>query len=112
MSVTSSEFSKVEAGQYANDYEVDPGSGKNIDIKLRANQVGSFNINGRAVYYFGDDEKNSEDIYLNQLIRVRNEKSPMSTNSEMKSAPGFDIFINLFVLLILGIYYMNRDKQK
>jgi hypothetical protein len=53
MSVTSSAFAKSGAGQYTTTYELEPGTGKDIEVAIRSNQVGDFDVNGRIIYYFG-----------------------------------------------------------
>lgn len=71
MSVTSAEFTKVSAGQFASNYLLEPGDGRNIEIKLRSNQIGEFDIKCRVVYYFGDDSENIQDYSLDLPVIVR-----------------------------------------
>jgi hypothetical protein len=60
-SVTSSEFAKS-------------GGGKDIEVRIVPNQVGEdFQVEGRIVYYFGDDVATREDHTLNLPIKVRKE---------------------------------------
>lgn len=54
MSVTSSEFSKTAVGQFISSYELSPGDGGDIEINMRSNEDGEFNVKRRVVYYFGD----------------------------------------------------------
>ncbi|MEA1999401.1 MAG: LamG-like jellyroll fold domain-containing protein, partial [Euryarchaeota archaeon] len=61
MSVTSSEFVQSGAGLFTASYEIEPGVGRDIEVKMRSNQVGDFVVNGRIVYYFGDDMDSAED---------------------------------------------------
>lgn len=54
MSVTTSEFSKSGAGQFTADYELAPGDLRDIEVKIKTNQVGEFEVQGRIIYYFGN----------------------------------------------------------
>ena len=93
MSVTSSAFAKSGAGQYTTTYELEPGSGKDIEVAIRSNQVGDFDVNGRIIYYFGDDREDAEDHTLTLPITVRAEPEQTvdTSRSEDKgsSTPGF-----------------------
>ena len=60
MSVSSSEFVESGAGQYTAKFDLDTGMGKDIEVKIKANEIGNFDINGRVVYYFGE---NKTDVY-------------------------------------------------
>ena len=72
MSVTSAIFTKTSAGQFTADFEIDPSEGgKEIEIILRPNQVGEFNVKGRVVYYFGNDKENKQDYPLDLAVSVR-----------------------------------------
>jgi LemA protein len=71
MSVTSSEFSKSAAGQFSANFQLEPGDGKDIEVRIISNQVGDFNVNGRIIYYFGNDKEKAEDQTLNLPIKVR-----------------------------------------
>jgi LemA protein len=71
MSVTSSEFSKSAAGQFSANYQLEPGDGKDIEVRIITNQVGDFEVNGRIIYYFGNDKENAEDQTLILPIKVR-----------------------------------------
>jgi len=73
MSVTSSAFAKSGAGQYTTTYELEPGTGKDIEVAIRSNQVGDFDVNGRIIYYFGGDREDAEDHTLTLPITVRAE---------------------------------------
>ncbi|MCZ7382046.1 MAG: PEGA domain-containing protein [Candidatus Methanoperedens sp.] len=98
MSVASSEFSKSGAGQFTANYELEPGDGKDIEVRIKSNQVGDFNVNGRIVYYFGDEKDKSEDYTLNLPIKVR------PAQIAQTPIPGFGVLIGLiglFLALIL-----------
>ncbi|WP_235273534.1 hypothetical protein, partial [Methanosarcina mazei] len=110
MSVTSSEFVQSGAGQYTTTYELEPGQGKDIEIRIKSNQVGNFNVNGRVIYYFDGDPEDAEDYTLNLPIKVKegsssssqlpsiDKKNDVQSQNQTKS-PGFGSFITLLGLL-------------
>lgn len=98
MSVTSSEFSKSGAGQFASDYELAPGDGRDIEVRIQTNQVGDFNVNGRIVYYFGDNKGTSEDYTLDLPIKVL-KKNSSAQEPTGKATPGFEAVIGISGLL-------------
>ncbi len=71
MSVTSSEFATSGAGQYTTTYKVDPGSGRDVEVRIKTSQVGDFTVKGRIVYYYGDNVSTAEDHTLELPIKVR-----------------------------------------
>lgn len=71
MSVTSAGFETSGAGQYTTTYTVDPGAGKDIEVRIKPNQPGDFEVKGRVVYYFGKDRKNKKDQTLSLPFKVR-----------------------------------------
>ena len=44
MSVSSSEFVQSGAGQYTTTYDLDPGQGRDIEVRIESNQPGDFNV--------------------------------------------------------------------
>jgi hypothetical protein len=111
MSVTSSAFAKSGAGQYTTTYELEPGSGKDIEVAIRSNQVGDFDVNGRIIYYFGDDREDAEDHTLTLPITVRAEPEPDQTagtsESEGSSTPGFGAVVAGMILFAI---YLRRKR--
>ncbi|MDD5472916.1 MAG: hypothetical protein PHU34_02085 [Candidatus Methanoperedens sp.] len=101
MSVTSSEFSKVMSGQFAANYELEPGDGKDIEVRIKSNQAGQFNVDGRVVYYFGDDKDTGGDSTLSLPIKVREvaSQTPVATPTQ-KSIPGFRSLLAVVAILI------------
>jgi len=79
MSVTSSAFAKSGAWQYTTTYELEPGTGKDIEVEIRSNQVGNFNVNSRIIYDFGDDHEGDGDHMLTLPITVWAETEPEQT---------------------------------
>ncbi len=110
MSVTSSAFAKSGAGQYTTTYELEPGTGKDIEVAIRSNQVGDFDVNGRIIYYFGDDPEGAEDHTLTLPITVRAEPEQTADTSGSKekgsSTPGFSTVVA--VIGLLAAYLWRR----
>ena len=99
MSVSSSEFVQSGAGQYTTTYELEPGQGRDIEVRIETNQPGDFNVEGRVVYYFGEDTENAEDYTLNLPIKVEKKSSPV----EEESLPGFKLTSLVLALLVAFI---------
>ncbi len=76
MSVTSSDFVTSGAGQFTTTYKLEPGSGKDIEIRIQTNQIGDFKVKGRVVYYYGDNMSTAEDHLLELPIKVRAAMKP------------------------------------
>jgi hypothetical protein len=96
LSVTSADFTKVSAGQFSADYDLNPGDGRDIEITLRSNQVGDFNIKGRVVYYFGSDDGNTQDYALDLPVSVRRPTvltEVDNKNDQPKGLQGFEVII-------------------
>lgn len=118
MSVTSADFTQVSAGQYAANYDIDPGKSLPIAIALRANQVGEFDIKGRVVYYFGEDKQNTQDYMLDLPVTVR--KPTVLTDvdtkkSQPKGLLGFEVLLMgvlmiviVLVVSVVVIYMLKR----
>ena len=112
MSVTSSAFAKSGAGQYTTTYELEPGSGKDIEVAIRSNQIGDFNVNGRIIYYFGNDRDDSEDHTLTLPITVRAEPDAEQASDASEpageSTPGF-----AGVVAVAGLFvaYLQRKRR-
>jgi hypothetical protein len=109
MSVSSSDFVDSGAGQYTATFDLEPGKGKDIEVRIKANQVGNFNVKGRVIYYFGDDKKNGLDYPLILPIQVSDTSvpTPVSTSESNKesnhSTPGFGFTSLVFILLLVFI---------
>ena len=115
MSVTSAVF--VESGvggQYTTTYKLEPGKGRDIKVGIKTNQVGDFVVEGRIVYYFGDDISTGEDYTLTLPIKVR-PTEPMSkptADAEVPSTPGVPGFEAIFAIagLLAVAYLVGRKK--
>jgi uncharacterized repeat protein (TIGR01451 family) len=105
MSVTSSDFVQSGAGQFAATYEIPPGKGRDIEVRIRSNQVGEFEVQGRIIYYFGDNSAHSDDQTLRLPIRVRGGQQPTPTPTQDNGnwLPGFGLAIALGGILVLFI---------
>ncbi len=74
MSVTSSDFVTSGAGQYTSIYKLEPGSARDIEVRIKTSQAGDFTVKGRIVYYYGDNISTAEDHTLELPIKVRAKK--------------------------------------
>ena len=107
MSVTSSEFVQSGAGLFTASYEIEPGVGRDIEVRMRSNQIGDFVVNGRIVYYFGDDMDDAEDHTLTLPIMVRAAAAAEADSGPEPepSTPGFAAVFAVFGLLAV---YLRR----
>ncbi len=113
MSVSSSEFVQSGAGQFTTTYEIPPGKGRDIEVRIRSNQVGEFEVQGRIIYYFDDDSAHAEDQTLRLPIRVRDGQQPTTsvpTQNNGNWLPGFGALIA--VIGILALYIINKNRTK
>lgn len=111
MSVISSEFVQSGAGQFTTAYDIEPGEGRDIEVRIKSNQIGNFNINGRIVYYFGDNGiDNAEDYIISLPIKVRSiagEQTPTTVSD--RPLPGFGVLIIGFCVITLFWYFRTRN---
>ena len=106
-SVTSSEFVKSGAGQYTTTYDIESGVGRDIEVRIMPNQIGDgFQVQGRIIYYFGDDLTAREDHTLTLPITVRAE--PSTSKSKDLSTPGFAAAVAITGLLSAA--YLLRKR--
>ncbi len=110
MSVSSTEFVESGAGQYTTTYELEPGKGRDIEVRIAANQVGDFNVTGRVVYYFGNNKKDGEDYTLDLPIQVEAPVPPTTYESAsglINSIPGLGAPGLVFILMLVFILRRN-----
>lgn len=115
MAVTSSEFSTTTAGQYSAKFDVQPGEGKNIEIRLRPNQVGNFSVTGRVIYYFGKETEYIKDDILNLSVKVKDNEVAYSYSEEtstLNKNKTIDGFEGIFGMGILTVFYTIFKRQK
>ncbi|MDP2767784.1 MAG: hypothetical protein Q8O41_10135, partial [Candidatus Methanoperedens sp.] len=88
--------------------ELAPGDGRDIEVRIKSNQVGDFNVNGRIIYYFGEEKDKAEDHTLNLPIKVRKEiastpaQNPTAAPAQ-KSTLGFELIIGISALSLAVI---------
>jgi len=77
---------------------------KDIEVRIVPNQIGDdFQVEGRIIYYFGDDLATREDHTLNLPIKVRAEPDDgekPSADSEKSKTPGFGVLVAVIGLLM------------
>jgi uncharacterized repeat protein (TIGR01451 family) len=110
MSVTSAEFVQSGAGQFTTTYEIEPGMGRDIEVRIKSNQVGDFEVQGRAIYYFGTDTENVEDRTLTLPITVRPEQD--STPTPTGGIPGFEALGAVAGLLLVLLFRRMTSNTK
>jgi len=103
LSVSSSEFVQSGAGQYTTTYELEPGQGRDIEVRIETNQPGNFTVQGRVVYYYGKNTKNVEDYTLELPITVKDE-----TDFYREQMPGFKFASLIFSLI--AVFIVRRIK--
>ena len=106
-SVTSSEFVKSGAGQYTTTYDIESGVGRDIEVRIVPNQIGDgFQVQGRIIYYFGDDLTSREDHTLTLPITVQ--ADPSTSKSKDLSTPGF--MGGIAITGLLSAAYLLRKR--
>lgn len=116
MSVSSSEFVESGAGQYTTTYDIEPGKGRDIEVRIAANQVGDFDVTGRVIYYFGNNKNDGEDKTLDLPIHVEDSNpepsNPEPSASEDKSVtipiPDIPGFGAASLVMILTMVFLLR----
>lgn len=104
MSVTSATFTKTSAGQFEANFDIDPNEGgREIEIILRPNQAGEFNVKGRVIYYFGEDKENTQDYSLDLPVSVR--RPTVLTDSKIKNPQQNEVKKGMmrFEIILLGV---------
>ncbi|MDO9098976.1 MAG: zinc ribbon domain-containing protein [Candidatus Methanoperedens sp.] len=113
MPVTSSDFVKSGAGQYTATYTIDPGLGRDTEVRIKANQAGDFEVKGRVIYYFGGDRSTVEDSMLNLPIKVRAPvtAAPLPTAAPKSSNSYIYAGIVGLVLILVAIVALKRRSS-
>ncbi len=116
MSVISSDFVTSGAGQFTSTFNLDAGAGKDIEVRIKTNQAGDFNVGGRVIYYFGNDKSTKEDYSVDLPIVVR--APPIPTKAPpIEIVPKFGtstlILIGIITLLLLfaAIYILRENPD-
>ncbi|MBU3966758.1 MAG: hypothetical protein KKG76_05185 [Euryarchaeota archaeon] len=116
MSVSSSEFVTSGAGQFTSTFNIITGAGKDIEVRIKANQIGDFEVKGRVIYYFGGDISTAEEGMLSLPITVR--APPVPTEAPpIEIVPKFGtntwILIGIIALLLLfAAIYISGSALK
>jgi hypothetical protein len=102
MMVSSSEFVQSGAGQYTTTYELEPGQGRDIEVRIESNQAGNFDVEGKVIYYFGEDIENAkyETLKLPIQVEVKLDSQPVP------NSPGFGAGL---VLTLMAAFILKRD---
>jgi len=122
MSVASSGFVMSGAGQFTSDYEINPGVGRDIEVRIVANQIGNYTVEGRVIYYFEDSVENAEDYTLRLPIRVRSvgaeptiptfTSTPTPTSDGHSAIPGLPGFTAVIMLIMVVIVtFLTRARK-
>lgn len=104
-SVVGDEFTKTKGGQYSTDFRLEPGQETNINVVIIPNQVGKFKVEGRIVYYFGENKEDYEDYNEEIELNVRPEEPDTPLPNQQHGIPGFlaDTVVIGILLMILFI---------
>ena len=106
MSVTSSDFVTSGAGQFTSTFNISTGAGRDIEVRIKANQIGDFEVKGRVIYYFGGDISTAEESTLSRPITVR--APPVPTEAPpIELVPKFGtntwILIGIIALILIFV---------
>jgi hypothetical protein len=114
MSVSSSEFVTSGAGQFTSTFNISTGAGRDIEVRIRANQIGDFNVKGRVIYYFGGDISTAEDSTLNLPIKVREPPPPPQTGVERMTGLSTNelAIIGIVALVLIFVIYSLIKKSR
>ncbi|MCZ7381563.1 MAG: zinc ribbon domain-containing protein [Candidatus Methanoperedens sp.] len=116
MSVTSSEFVTSGAGQFTSTFNISTGAGRDIEVRIKTNQAGDFNVTGRVIYYFGSDQSTAEDHTLSLPIKVRTPPpTPVDERTAVEKTTGLSkntlIIIGILALILILIIYRSMKKS-
>jgi len=59
---------------------------EDIEVRIKTNQAGDFNVTGRVIYYFGDDKSTKEDYSVSLPIIVRIPPAPTEAPPKITQA--------------------------
>ncbi|MFZ3060310.1 MAG: zinc ribbon domain-containing protein [Candidatus Methanoperedens sp.] len=116
MSVSSSEFVTSGAGQFTSTFNINTGAGRDIEVRIKTNQAGDFEVKGRVIYYFGNDQSTAEDRTLSLPIKVRTPPpTPLDERTAAEKTTGLSkntlIIIGILALILILIIYRSRKKS-
>ena len=108
MSVTSSEFVISGAGQYTTTYKLAPGDGRNIEIRVKTNQQGDFNVKGEIILYYGDDKSTAEEHTLSLPIKVRETPKTIHSSLPIRDSPTISLWISLLAFVSIAFKFRKQ----
>lgn len=113
MIVSSSDLSESGDGQYTSKFDLEPGERKDIEVKISANQVGSFDIKVCSDYCFGSDKMNVQYEEFDIPFQVSEPPTPTLTPTPIPTSksiitPGFGS-IGL-VSTIIAVFFIIRRR--
>jgi len=85
------------SNQYTAVETIEPASQSDIRIRLEANQPGEFDVTGRAIWYFGDNEDDSDQYEDTVTIQAEDKSGDSSAGGKQNdgsssgSGPGFGV---------------------
>ncbi|VVB87695.1 Uncharacterised protein [uncultured archaeon] len=106
MSVSSTEFTQGAAGQYTSTYKLEPGATRDIEVRLKPNEIGDFTVEGWVVYYFGDDITSKKEEILKEPITVRSAGEITSTITPQDGGTSDGSSIILGLIAIIAMIFM------
>jgi uncharacterized repeat protein (TIGR01451 family) len=111
MIVSSSDFSVSGNGQYTSKFDLEPGERKDIEVKISANQVGSFDVKECSNYYFGSNKMDVQYEESDIPFQVSEAPTPTLTPTPIPTStyimtPGFGS-IGL-VSTIIAVFFIIR----
>ena len=108
MSVTSSEFVTSGAGQFTSTFNISTGAGRDIEVRIKTNQAGDFEVKGHAIFYFGNNESTVEERILSLPIKVRTPPpTPVDERTAAEKTTGFEIIL-AGVGMFLALSFQRR----
>ncbi|MCX9025091.1 MAG: hypothetical protein OIN85_03225, partial [Candidatus Methanoperedens sp.] len=116
MSITSTEFTQSTTGQSTSNYTLNPGQNRDIEIRLKANEIGNFNVEGRVVYYFGDNKTSAVIKTFKKPITVKSAGvipvGTTTTPSEPSDGSNAIIGIIAIIAIIFTVYVIFNKISK
>ncbi len=116
MSVISSEFVNSGAGQFTSTYNISTGDVRDIEVIIKTQQAGDFEVKAKVMYYFGNDQSTAEYLEKSLPIKVRTPPpTPVDTRTAVEKTTGLSkntlIILGILALLLILIIYMSRRKS-
>ncbi len=94
------------------------GKGRDIEVRIAANQVGDFDVTGRVIYYFGNNKNDGEDKMLDLPIHV-DDSNPEPSNPEPSASKDKSVTISVpdipgfgaasLVMILAMVFLLRRN---